>query len=45
MPNLDIQLAVDAARIRIAELEAKEALDQYEVEALAAHRLFVADFD
>lgn len=45
MPNLDIALAVDAARIRIAELEAKETLDEYEVDALTAHRLFVADFD
>jgi hypothetical protein len=45
MDNLDISHAVDAARIRIAELEAKETLDKYEVDALQAHKLFVADFD
>jgi hypothetical protein len=45
MDNLDISHAVEAARIRIAELEAKETLDEYEVAALEAHKTFVANFD
>ena len=45
MDNIDISHAVEGARIRIAELEAKEALDKYEADALEAHKLFVADFD
>jgi hypothetical protein len=45
MENLDIMLAVDGARIRIAELQAQECLNEYEQEALNAHLLFVASFD
>jgi hypothetical protein len=45
MEPLDIMRAVDGARIRIAELQAQETLNEYEQEALNAHLLFVADFD
>jgi hypothetical protein len=45
METLDIMKAVDGARIRIAELQAQEFLNEYEREALNAHLLFVASFD